>query len=335
MADSAAMFGPPLFWARVSPGLPSVAAACSRVPKSGQGLPFTPRAALRRASLWPEASPWPEHFRFNGIVGLRARTGPTRDGVPGPRYLGGCLVRMAVGWFYLSVLALCSLGSICILSTIYWMRYWHGGFAWDGSILMFNWHPVLMVTSMVVLYSAASLVYRLPQSWVGPRLPWKSGHAAMHLLAFLLTVLGLHAVFEFHNHAKIPHLYSLHSWLGITTIFLFACQWFLGFSVFLLPWASMWLRSLLKPIHVFFGASILSLAIASVVSGINEKLFFSLKNGTKSYSNLPSEAVFANCAGMLVVVFGLLVLYILLASSWKRPEPGMQAEREALLRGGE
>ena len=75
-----------------------------------------------------------------------------------------------------------------------------------------------------LLSPTASLVYRLPQSWVGPRLPWKSGHAAMHLLAFLLTVLGLHAVFEFHNHAKIPHLYSLHSWLGITTVFLFACQ---------------------------------------------------------------------------------------------------------------
>ena len=61
---------------------------------------------------------------------------------------------MAVGWFYLSVLALCSLGSMCVLFTIYWMRYWHGGFAWDGSMLMFNWHPVLMVTGMVVLYSA-------------------------------------------------------------------------------------------------------------------------------------------------------------------------------------
>ena len=48
------------------------------------------------------------------------------------------------------------------------------------------------------------------------------------------------------------------------------------FVVFLLPWASVRLRSLLKPIHVFFGASILSLAIASVISGINEKLFFSL-----------------------------------------------------------
>lgn len=52
------------------------------------------------------------------------------------------------------------------------------------------------------------------------------------------------------------------------------------------------------------------------------------KNGTTSYSNLPGEAVFANSAGMLVVVFGLLVLYILQASSWKRPEPGLQAERQ-------
>uniref|UniRef100_A0A8D1CYK9 Lysosomal membrane ascorbate-dependent ferrireductase CYB561A3 n=1 Tax=Sus scrofa TaxID=9823 RepID=A0A8D1CYK9_PIG len=175
---------------------------------------------------------------------------------------------------------------------------------------------------------AASLAYRLPQSWVGPKLPWKLGHAAMHLMAFILTVLGLAAVFNFHNHEKIPNLYSLHSWLGITTVFLFACQWFLGFVVFLLPWASVRLRSLLKPIHVFFGASILSLAIASVISGINEKLFFSLKNGTTSYSNLPDEAVFANSAGMLVVVFGLLVLYILQASSWKHPEPGLQAERQ-------
>lgn len=53
-------------------------------------------------------------------------------------------------------------------------------------------------------------------------------------------------------------------------------QWLLGFAVFLLPWASLWLRSLLKPVHVFFGASILALAMASVISGINEKLFFSL-----------------------------------------------------------
>ncbi|XP_010333677.2 lysosomal membrane ascorbate-dependent ferrireductase CYB561A3 isoform X2 [Saimiri boliviensis] len=246
-----------------------------------------------------------------------------------------CIIRMASGWFYLSCLVLGSLGSMCILFTVYWMQYWRGGFAWNGSIYMFNWHPVLMVAGMVVFYGGASLVYRLPQSWVGPKLPWKLLHAALHLMAFVLTVVGLVAVFTFHNHGRIANLYSLHSWLGITTVFLFACQWFLGFAVFLLPWASVWLRSLLKPIHVFFGAAILSLSIASVISGINEKLFFSLKNSTRPYSSLPSEAVFANSTGMLVVAFGLLVLYILLASTWKRPEPGILTDRQPLLHDGE
>nr|BAE20585.1 unnamed protein product [Mus musculus] len=235
---------------------------------------------------------------------------------------------MASGWFYLSCMVLGSLGSMCILFTAYWMQYWRGGFAWDGTVLMFNWHPVLMVAGMVVLYGAASLVYRLPSSWVGPRLPWKVLHAALHLLAFTCTVVGLIAVFRFHNHSRIAHLYSLHSWLGITTVVLFACQWFLGFAVFLLPWASQWLRSLLKPLHVFFGACILSLSITSVISGINEKLFFVLKNATKPYSSLPGEAVFANSTGLLVVAFGLLVLYVLLASSWKRPDPGALTDRQ-------
>ncbi|KAM6158162.1 lysosomal membrane ascorbate-dependent ferrireductase CYB561A3 [Rhynchocyon petersi] len=237
---------------------------------------------------------------------------------------------MAVRWFYVSCLALVSLGSLCILLTVYWMQYWRGGFAWDGSIHMFNWHPVLMVAGMVVVYGAASLVYRLPQSWVGPKLPWKVLHAALHLLAFILAVLGLVAVFAFHKHNRISNLYSLHSWMGIITVFFFACQWFLGFTVFLLPWASLWLRSLLKPIHIFCGTSIFSLAIVSVISGINEKLFFSLKNSTKPYSSLPNEAVLANSTGVVVVAFGLLVLYIL-ASSWKRPEPGILTDTQVRL----
>uniref|UniRef100_A0A494BAG8 ascorbate ferrireductase (transmembrane) n=1 Tax=Mus musculus TaxID=10090 RepID=A0A494BAG8_MOUSE len=61
---------------------------------------------------------------------------------------------MASGWFYLSCMVLGSLGSMCILFTAYWMQYWRGGFAWDGTVLMFNWHPVLMVAGMVVLYGA-------------------------------------------------------------------------------------------------------------------------------------------------------------------------------------
>ena len=63
-------------------------------------------------------------------------------------------IRMAVQWFYLSFYALWFLGLMSIILTIYWMQLWHGGFAWDGTVLMFNYHPVLMVVGLVVLYSA-------------------------------------------------------------------------------------------------------------------------------------------------------------------------------------
>uniref|UniRef100_A0A2I3GRB7 ascorbate ferrireductase (transmembrane) n=1 Tax=Nomascus leucogenys TaxID=61853 RepID=A0A2I3GRB7_NOMLE len=71
---------------------------------------------------------------------------------------------MASGWFYLSCLLLGSLGSMCILFTIYWMQYWRGGFAWNGSIYMFNWHPVLMVAGMVVFYGGAGWASPLSSS---------------------------------------------------------------------------------------------------------------------------------------------------------------------------
>lgn len=46
------------------------------------------------------------------------------------------------------------------------------------------------------------------------------------------------------------------------------------------------------------------------------------KNGTASvpYKLLPPEAVFANILGLLIILFGMLVLYALAKPSWKRPE---------------
>lgn len=44
------------------------------------------------------------------------------------------------------------------------------------------------------------------------------------LLALLLSAVGLGAVFGFHNAENIPHVYSLHSWIGIAAVALFAFQ---------------------------------------------------------------------------------------------------------------
>ncbi|XP_063145254.1 lysosomal membrane ascorbate-dependent ferrireductase CYB561A3 isoform X2 [Candoia aspera] len=223
------------------------------------------------------------------------------------------------------------LGILCLGLTVYWSQHWLGGFAWDGSHKMFNWHPALMVAGMLVLYGTAALVYRLPFSQTGPKFPWKVLHATLTLVAFVLVVLGLEAVFEFHSVQKIPNMYSLHSWLGLSAVLLFSCQWLMGFASFLMPWTPIWFRALYKPIHVFFGSTILALAIASCISGINEKLFFRLKNSTTPYSKLPAEAWLANILGMLIVVFGVLVLLGLAIPGWKCPDVNSQDMREPLL----
>ena len=49
-------------------------------------------------------------------------------------------------------------------------------------------------------------------------------HAGLHAAAFVFIVIGLCAVFDFHNNKSIPNVYSLHSWIGIGTTVLFACQ---------------------------------------------------------------------------------------------------------------
>uniref|UniRef100_A0A8D2NS54 Lysosomal membrane ascorbate-dependent ferrireductase CYB561A3 n=1 Tax=Zosterops lateralis melanops TaxID=1220523 RepID=A0A8D2NS54_ZOSLA len=208
-----------------------------------------------------------------------------------------------------------ALGLLCVAMVGTWCQHWRGGFSLDGSSRTFNWHPVLMVTGLVVLYGAAALVYRIPNTWSGPKLPWKVLHGSLALGAFVLTVLGLAAVFCFHNAQGTPNMYSLHSWMGLATVLLFSCQ--VG-----IPPGSPNPSGIpsFSPIHVFFGSAILMLSVASCASGLNEKLFFSLKNGTTQYKLLPAEAVFANTLGLLILIFGVLVVAALARPSWKRPD---------------
>lgn len=60
-------------------------------------------------------------------------------------------------------------------------------------------------------------------------LPWskqvnKCIHLILHGLALVLGAVGISAAFKYHNELGISNLYTLHSWLGLGTISLYAIQ---------------------------------------------------------------------------------------------------------------
>lgn len=194
----------------------------------------------------------------------------------------------------------------CILVGV-WMGRYLGGFAWDGSGLEFNLHPVLMTVSMIFLYGNATMIYRIFTGINIPRIAVKATHAGALTLATVMMSVGLAAVFQFHNHNNITNLYSLHSWLGMATVVMFLMQLLLGLGIFLLPFASSQLRASYLSSHVFFGIAILSLAAGTCLVGIMEKIFFSKID----YGSLPPAALVANASGLCIVAFVITVAYIL------------------------
>lgn len=115
-------------------------------------------------------------------------------------------------------------------------------------------------------------------------------------------------------------MYSLHSWVGMIAVILYILQLVLGFFVFLLPLAPLSLRALLMPIHVYSGLFLFGTVIATVLMGVTEKLLFTLRKETVPYSAFPPEGVFTNTLGLLILLFGALIFWIVTRPQWKRPE---------------
>jgi cytochrome b-561 len=103
-------------------------------------------------------------------------------------------------------------------------------------------------------------------------------HAGLLLTSLILGIVGLVAVFDSHNKPipPIPNMYSLHSWIGLTSVILFGLQWILGFLSFLFPKLSDNFRRFYLPHHKFWGVVIFALCCIAAVIGITEKALFSV-----------------------------------------------------------
>ncbi|XP_028311570.1 transmembrane ascorbate-dependent reductase CYB561 isoform X2 [Gouania willdenowi] len=173
------------------------------------------------------------------------------------------------------------LGLASVVLTGVWLGQYRGGFAWDASPQEFNLHPLCMVLGLVFLQGD-----------------------------------GFVAVFDVHRASKIPDMYSLHSWCGMATFILFCVQWVVGLMFFLFPVTSSWLRAAYLPIHVFCGLVLLVMCIGSCLTGITEKLLFTI---APTYSLFASEGVMANVLGILLVGYGVLLVYLVTKEEYRRP----------------
>merc|ERR1712156_699206 len=238
---------------------------------------------------------------------------------------------------------------------LFWVIQYHSKadkpwpFSWKvDPELEFNLHPFLMIMGFIYFMGQAMLMYRTCRCC---RRIWsKLLHTTFHLLAAPCIAIGFVAVYDYHNDRRdkfgnpdpIPHFYSIHSWMGLTTMGLFALQFLVGFFSFLLllccESATASFRAALVPIHSTFGITTFVMAVATACAGLTEKAFFSLSSIQEPdqydyyadekptlykgigdlYDELPNEAIIVNTIGAALVGLAILMPCILKCDAFRK-----------------
>ncbi|XP_010234230.1 probable ascorbate-specific transmembrane electron transporter 2 [Brachypodium distachyon] len=207
-----------------------------------------------------------------------------------------------------------SLASISLV--LLWCISFRGGFAFrsgKNKQLIFNIHPPLMLLGPIAMSAQSILLYRNPPSLLPSAAAHearKQVHLALHLLGLAVGGTGLYAVFKYHAEAAIPHLYSLHSWLGIAVFSLYLVQWLAGFLAFFFPGLPRTeARRAAVPWHAAAGLVLFSLAVGTAVLGFLEKLTFLQAPPARIVGNkFGAEALLVNFTAVVVVLLGVAVV---------------------------
>merc|ERR1712062_365856 len=227
--------------------------------------------------------------------------------------------------FFICLAVIEAFGISAVILTVHWAINIKGGVTYVENMgIPFNWHPILMTISLILLYGNGALIYRIiPPKNEGHKLKLKIAHAIIMIVAFALMVIGLQAAFDSHNKADPPkpNMYTLHSWVGLLAALLFGCQWVLGFAAFLFPKFSPEIRALILPFHQYFGSSILALSVAAACMGHLEKAIWS----NPDYKEKNTEAQIVNTTGLFLILFSMGVTF-LLSKFTKNHKPGVASK---------
>ncbi|XP_023893243.1 probable transmembrane ascorbate ferrireductase 3 [Quercus suber] len=191
-------------------------------------------------------------------------------------------------------------GLTALILILIWLLHYRGGLNYESNNpdLVFNVHPFLMFFSLIFLGGEAMMAYKTVRATHGVR---KSVHMLVHLLAIVLAIVGISAAFKYHDMIYKEDVYSLHSWIGITTICMFCLQWVFGFFTFMFPRASVPTRNKFLPWHLCGGRALLYMAICAALTGLLEKSTF------LQLSPHQHESRLLNFTGLAILFFGIFV----------------------------
>ncbi|VVC36573.1 Hypothetical protein CINCED_3A001754 [Cinara cedri] len=163
----------------------------------------------------------------------------------------------------------------------------------------FNLHPTLMTFGFITFTGFSILVYRMAAgcSTTCRGTYVKLTHSLLHLATVPCVLFGSVASMEYHRSKGIPHLYSLHSWMGVLTVSLFIIQFTLGIFTFVVllccrgATAACRLRCF-APIHATLGLCTFTLAIATCLTGLQQRADFMIfnNNGQKQQPSLSNSS---------------------------------------------
>ncbi|CAI6355979.1 unnamed protein product [Macrosiphum euphorbiae] len=201
----------------------------------------------------------------------------------------------------------------------------------------FNLHPTLMTIGFVTLTGFSILVYRMAAgcstSCRGSYV--KLTHGLLHMGTIPCVLFGGVAAMEYHRLKGLPHMYSLHSWMGLLTLMLFAIQLILGLFTFVVLLCCRGATAVCRlrcftPIHATLGLCTFTLAIATCLTGLQQRADFSIfsnNNGggeqtlsemIKQKLHLNKEPVVVNVLAVLLVSVLVIVSYTVRRESLKR-----------------
>ncbi|MQL93614.1 hypothetical protein Taro_026265 [Colocasia esculenta] len=177
-------------------------------------------------------------------------------------------------------------------------------------------HPLLMVIGFILLTGEAILAHRTLGGWSrGTR---TSAHLALQGAAFAFGVFGIWAKFQATD-GVVSNFLSLHSWMGLLCLSLFAAQWVVGFLSFWHRGEARRVRATVLPWHVFLGLYTYGLAVATAETGLLEKLTFlrqaarrsqaTAASASSSFSQRSTESAVVNALGVgMALLCGMVVL---------------------------